>query len=186
MGTKETEATRTRLTRVDDVGGADPGVRAAVSRSTEDAETASSALRAAIRELHQADDEAWQHYATAVEAATLRFDAMLGMAAAKLRAERATSQHALEDVLEDVATSWRARADEIRVQTHLGEMDARDAGLHTLDDLERAEHGLRRALVLLRTGVGSSLASMRTEVRRALDEANVTVQELRRATSGHA
>ena len=103
---------------------------------------AASALHEANRELHEHEDEAWLEYASEADAAVARMEAELEMSAAKLRAERAGSTAELRAALDEAATTWRSRADEIRVQTHLGEMDARDAGLVALDRLEAAGHRL--------------------------------------------
>lgn len=179
MTETDTEALRMQLSRIDDVSGADDRTREQVSDRTEDVESASAALRRAIAELHDADDVAWKRYASDIHHATLRFDAAVAMAAANLRAERAASKPELEDALEAVATSWRARADEIRVQTHLGEMDARDAGLHAVEDLEEAGRHVAEVLSTLRTDAGASLAGLRTAAGRAIDGVSLALQDLR-------
>lgn len=179
MGVTEPEALRTELTKVADISGADASTRIDVSAKTGDAETASAALRRAIAELHEADDGAWKRYAADLEHATLRFDAALGMAAATLRAERAASKPELEETLQAVAQAWRTRADEIRVQTHLGQLDAADAGLHALDDLERAGHQVATVLASLRDDVGTSLTSLRGAAGRAIDDVGLALSNIR-------
>ncbi|CAN5433150.1 hypothetical protein BH10ACT1_BH10ACT1_22770 [soil metagenome] len=179
MGAAESEALRIELTRVTDISGVDAPTKVDVSIKTEDAESASAALRRAIAVLHEADDAAWKRYATDLEHATLRFDAALGMAAANLRTERAASKPELEQALEAVARSWRTRADEIRVQTHLGELEARDAGLHTVEDLERAGHKVASVLEVLRSDAAASLGSLREAAGRAYDEVGLAVSDLR-------
>ncbi len=184
MAVKDAEALRFDLTNVDDVSGADSKVRDEVARRTVVVETASVALRAAVRELHEAEDEAWKHYAGELEAATLRFDSALGTASARLRAERAASKPELEQALQSLADSWRARADEIRVQTHLGQLDARDAGLHAIDDLDQSAHRVGQVLTSLRSDAGQSLASLQGQTRHALDEIGHVLRDLRPAKPG--
>lgn len=178
MDHHDAESMRLLLARVDDVDGADGVTRERVSNRTEEAETASAALRGAITELHEADDAAWQRYAADIRHATLRFDAAVSMASATLRAEQAASKPALEDAMEAVATKWRARADELRVQTRLSEMDARDAGLHALDRLEGAGHQVSVVLATLRDDTDASLTGLREAAGKAIDGVAVALQNL--------
>ncbi len=150
-----------RLTQIGDVDGADPDVRAEIAGRAGAVESASEALRTALEELHQAEDEAWRRYAADLEEATLRLDATLAVASSRLRAEKADTHEELEDALEELATTWRSRADEIRVQTHLGDLDARDAGLHLLSDLDAAGHRITETLAALRDDANHSVGSIR-------------------------
>lgn len=159
------------LAAVSDISGADPSVRDKVSQSGADAESATAALREALRELHRSDDEAWRRYAVDLEEATRRFDTTVGLAAARLRAERAASKEDLGSVLDDVMQSWRARADEMRVRAHVGQMDARDLVSDTVAELDLATQRLGAVVARLRTEVGGTLSSMRHEVTAALDDA---------------
>jgi hypothetical protein len=179
MGTTGPDELRQELTKVDDVSGADEGARAEVAQRTETVEQASAALRRALQELREADDAAWKRYATEVEHATLRFDAALGIAAATLRAERAASKPELADALDSVVRSWRARADELRLQAHLGEMEAHDAGLHAVDVLEAAGDQVASVLVTVRDDTGQSLDALRTAGGRAIDGLGRALQNLR-------
>lgn len=178
MARTEHDALRLQLSRVDDISGADAPTRQHVSTRTEAVEHASEALRHAVAELHQADDVAWQRYADHLERATLRFDAAIAMAAATLRAERAAAKPDLVDALEAVTRQWRARADEIRVQTHLGELDARDAGHHALADLEAAGHRLADVLATVRGEAGASLTGLRSAAGKAIDGVALALQDL--------
>lgn len=179
MTRTDPEALRLQLSRVDDISGADDETRLDVSGRAEDVEAASAALRRAITALHEADDEAWKRYASDIHHATLRFDAAISMAAASLRAERAASKPALDDALESVAQRVRARADEIRLQTHLGELEARDAGLHATEDLEAAGHRVATVIRTLRDDAGASLAGLRTAAGEAIDGVALALQDLR-------
>ena len=111
-----------------------------------------------------------------LEEATRRFDTTVGLAAARLRAERAASKGELADALDDVVGSWRSRAEEIRVQAHVGKMDVRDRGLETVADLERASHRIGSLLTRVRDEVAESLTTMRHEARVALDDATKILQ----------
>lgn len=169
-----------RLTQIADVEGADPAVRGAVADRAGAVESASGALRAALDELHQAEDEAWRRYAAELEEATLRLDAALSVASSRLRAEKADSHEELEGALEELATTWRSRADEIRVQTHLGDLDARDAGLHVLDDLDAAGHRITDTLAAVRSDAGHSFGALRERVQHTIDDVGRAVQDFGR------
>jgi len=171
MTTDLSRAVDRDLTAVTDVSGADPAIRDRVSQSGADAETATAALREALAELHRSDDEAWRRYASDLEDATRRFDTTVGIAAARLRAERAASKEDLGVVLDDVMSTWRSRADEMRVRTHIGRMDASDLVSDTVADLDFASQRLGAVLAQLRAEVSGSLSSLRSEVTGALDEA---------------
>lgn len=159
------------LTAVSDISGAEPAVREKVSRTGADGEAATAALRDAIRELHRSDDEAWRRYAVDLEEATRRFDATVGVAAARLRAERAASKEDLGAVLDEVVVSWRSRADEMRVRAHVGQMDARDLVSDTVAELDLATQRLGAVIALLRGSAGDTLTSLRREATDALDDA---------------
>jgi hypothetical protein len=159
------------LTSVSDVDGADPDIRDKVSRSGADAEAATAALRDALAELHRSDDEAWRRYAVDLEEATRRFDTTVGLASARLRAERAASKEDLGVVLDDVMHTWRSRADEMRVRASVGQMDARDFLAEAVAELDLATQRLVAVGARLRSEVGDSLAAMRTDVTAALDDA---------------
>ncbi len=178
MTTKDNEALRTRLTQVSDIDGLDATIRDEVSARTCTVESASVALRDAVRDLHQAEDQAWKRYADDVEHATLVLDSTLGVASARLRAERAATKNDLGRALETATETWKTRADEIRVQTHLGELDARDQGLHALDDLEVAGRRISAVLSTLRSDASASLKDLRTTTAHNLDELGRVLQSL--------
>ena len=165
------EAEADNLIAVADVDGAEPAVREEVSRTGVGVGAATAALRKALNELHKSDDEAWRRYAFDLEEASRRFDTTMGLAAARLRAERASSEHDLKEALDDVALSWRSRAEEIRVQAHIGSMDVRDRGEETISELERASQRVVTLLSRIRDEVTDSLTVMRDEARAALDDA---------------
>jgi len=165
------QADADKLIAVTDVSGAEPALRAEVARTGVEAGEATSALRNAIRELHKSDDAAWRRYAIDLDDATRRFDTSLGLAAARLRAEQAASKVEIKNAIDEVAGSWRSLADEIRVQAHIGTMDAKDRGAETVSDLERASHRMGALLLRLRDEVGESIGHMRDEAKEALDDA---------------
>lgn len=168
------------LIAVGDVSGAEPAVRDHVSRTGADAEAATAALREAVAELHRSDDEAWRRYAVDLEQATRRFDTTVGLAAARLRAERAASKEELGTVLDDVLQMWRARADELRVRVHVGGMNVRDLASDTVAELESASQRLGVVVGRLRGDAAETLTSLRDEARTALDEASDILDGFRR------
>lgn len=159
------------LISVVDVSGAEPAVREHIARSGVDVEAATASLREAIHELHTSEDASWRRYASDLEDASRRFDTTLGLAAARLRAERAASKADIKEALDEVAGSWRSRAEEIRVQAHIGTMDVKERGAETISDLERASQRIASLLAQLRDEVSESLVVMRSEARSALDDA---------------
>lgn len=169
-----------RRTQVGDIEGADPSLRDEVSGRAEAVASASESLRAALDDLHQVEDEAWRRYAADLEAASLRLDAALSVASSRLRAEKADTSEDLEDALEELATTWRSRADELRVQTHLGALDARDAGLHVLDDLDAAGQRITDALAAVRSDAEHSFGAVRDRVRHTIDEVGRAIQDFGR------
>lgn len=180
MTSDRTTTASDRLSAVTDVSGEEPDLRAKVARTGADAEVATAALRDAIAELHRSDDEAWRRYAIDLEEATRRFDTTVGLATARLRAERATSKDDLGIVVDDVMATWRSRADELRVQAHIGQMDVRDFVTGTVDELDLAGQRLGAVVALLRSGVGETLSSLRDEVTDALDDAGRIFQGVTR------
>ena len=169
----------TDLISVTDVSGADPDVKEQVSRSGAQAEAAAASLREALVELHRSDDEAWKRYAVDLEEATRRFETTVGLASARLRAERAASKSDLSTALDEVVQSWRSRADELRVRAHVGQMDVRDLAEQAATDLEQASQRIGTVLSRLRSDVSESLSSLRGEARAAFDEAADILEGLR-------
>ena len=162
----------------DILGTPGPGVASPDVVAAHDAlHTASDALRVAVQHLHEGEDEAWRRYAAEADDAVARMEAELAMSAAKLRADRAESRDALRAALEEVARTWRARADEIRIQTRLGEMEARDAGLVALEDLDAAGH---RVATLIHT-LGRDAQELRSDV---VDHARQVIDDVRGAVAG--
>lgn len=158
-------------TTISNLDGADPAVRQRVERSGASVEEAAGVLKEALAELHRSDDEAWRRYASELEEATNRFETSLGLASARLRAERATSKEDLRTVLHELTDSWRARADEARVRAHIGRMDARDLVSETVTGLDLAGQRMAAVVARLREEVGDTLVAMRAEVSSALDDA---------------
>ena len=170
MTTDASRSPNSELSTVSDVSGAEPAVRELISRSGADVEAATEALRDALRELHRSDDEAWRRYAVDLEEATRRFDTTVGLAAARLRAERAASKEDLGAVLDETVASWRARADELRVRAHVGQMDVRDFVTDAVEELDLASQRLGSVIARLRSGLGGGLLGLRTEAGEALED----------------
>ena len=165
------QAKKRPSTRVHKVSGAEDEVRGKVSRTAEAVHDASGDLRDAVSALHEARDEAWKRYAAEVQEATIRFDAAMDLAAARLRAERAESREELADDLRDLASTWRGWADELRVQAHLGGMEARQFGSGAVDRLTEVGNRLGDLAASLGHAAGDSLSELRERATMAVDEA---------------
>lgn len=145
------------------VGGATPDVRAAVEAGNREVRAAATALRAALAELHESEDEAWRRYAESTDWALVHLDAEMQVAAAQLRAERAHNREELGAALHEVSTTWRARLDDVFVQARLAEMESEDAGHHAIEELVAARHQVESILEHL----GSDLTTSFQEARNA-------------------
>jgi small-conductance mechanosensitive channel len=152
-----------------------------VSRTVDGTQSANDALRQAIQELHKSEEKAWERYAADLEQATVRFDSALDVAATRLRAEKAETSRELEDALEQMSASLRARADQMRVQGHLAEMEARDVASRTLDELDGLGRRVTATLGSLRGDAGQSFESLKGAVHRALDEIGGAIGDVRHA-----
>lgn len=139
---------------------------------------ASDSLRAAVQRLHADEDDAWRRYAAEADDAIARMEAELAVSAAKLRAERAESRESLSAALEEAARTWRARAEGIRLQTRLGEMEARDAGLVALEDLDAAGYRLAKFIHVVAHDVDGFGTTMVEHARNVIDDVRAAVAGL--------
>ncbi|HRW38905.1 MAG TPA: hypothetical protein P5254_14480 [Aquihabitans sp.] len=141
-----------------------------------DLRTAMARVRAALGTFDAAQHEAWASYAVTIDRALVHLEAELNVSQAQLGVLQAATSDDLKATMARARTSWSAMNDDLRLQAHLAELDARDrvdqAGstlhqavesigqraAHDLDavrrEAERALGGLRHALGGLRGGVG--------------------------------
>ena len=143
-----------------------------------DFKRASGSLQGALRRLHENEDEAWRDYAADVDDTIARMEADLAISEARLRADRAETKQELEQALDEVTLAWRQRADEIRVQTKLGEMDARDHGLVALADLEAAGHRLATLVETVRHDATEWTSALRTHAGELIGDVRGAVAGL--------
>lgn len=146
---------------------------------------ATTALREAVARLDQSEDDAWRHYGAEIDKALAQMDDDLSAAEAQLRIEEAESRDQLSYALQQATDSWRARADEIRVQMSLGEMEARDAGLHALEDLDRAGHDLHKTIEELRRDTAASVSTVRDRTRSVVGEVRSALHGVADAFRGY-
>lgn len=139
--------------------------------ATESAAAAAATARAALEQLHAAEDEAWAEYSRTVDEAMQHAQSELDMAAARLRAERAASADELEHAVAQAADLVRGRIDELRVRAHLGRMDAAATASSTLDELDHALTELRQISQRIGHGASSALGDLRTEALEGMGSA---------------
>lgn len=152
------------------VVGADAAVKDGVLSAHAQVMGASADLREAVARLHRTEDEAWRRYGADVDRAVAQMETELSSAEAQLRVEQADSRDQLSAALQQVAETWRARADEVRLQILLGEMEARDAASQSLDALDRAGHRVVALVEELRHNTAASMSSLRDRTRDVVDD----------------
>ena len=150
--------------------GADADVRHGVVSAQAQVQDASTGLREAVARLRQSEDEAWRRYGAEVDRAVEQMETELSAAETQLRVEQAESHDQLSFALQQAAETWRSRADEIRLQIRLGQMEARDAGLQSLDALDRAGHGVVALIEELRQDTATSMSILRDRTRGVVKE----------------
>lgn len=91
-----------------------------------DLRSAATRVRELVASYEREQDAAWQAYAHSIDRALVHLEIELEVSAAHLAVLRAESADDLSRTLERARTSWSALGDELRLQAHLGELDARD------------------------------------------------------------
>lgn len=138
----------------------------------------SDSLHAAADELHAEQDDAWHRYVAEADDAIEHMQAELALAGEQLRAERAETMGEVKAALEQATREWRSRADEIRLRTHLGQMEARDAGLVALDGLDAAGHRLASFVDLVRHDAGTLTSTIKEGARQVIEDARAAIAGL--------
>lgn len=128
---------------------------------------AGTALRHCLEEVHTADDAAWAAYSEAADAAIAHLQAELVLAGARLNAERAADHDEVRDAAFAASHVARQWLDDLRVQAHLGRMEAGSAADRAVEDLEHVARGLRAGTRRL----GLSAAGTADEVRCTVADA---------------
>ncbi len=144
-----------------------------VAKATEDLRDAASVLRDAVSELHNDEDEAWERYRGEIDDALAHMDAQLDVSTAQIKAARAETREDLADALHQAAEAPRELLEQLRVQSHLGAMDARDRVQSLMDDVT----GLGKHL---ETVVDSVLNDSKKTVKDLTNDANEAIAHLRK------
>ena len=138
---------------------------------------ATAALRAAELELRDAlvdvaerPDPAWRRYVAETDHAMVEMESQLTIAAARLRAELASTRDELRQVLDTAGGLSRARLDNLNVQVHLGERQVRDATRRRVEALRAASHRINEVVAAADHEAEMSLAQLRTATADALGD----------------
>lgn len=164
---------------VSGVEGATPEVRDAVASGNRAVRSAATAMREALRELHDSEDDAWRAYAEEVDWALVHLDAELQVAAAQLRAEQAQTREDLGAALREAAQTWRGKLDDVFVQARLARMDSGDAGHHAIEELAAARHQVESILEHLGHDLGGTLGEARHATLEAVHRVASALRHVR-------
>lgn len=103
------------------------------------------------------------------------------IAAASRRLRIASSPRELGETLDEVAASWRARAQDLVVQARLGKMEVDDAVTGALTEFEEAGDHLSELISTLRTHDTAWSDELRDHARVVVDDVRSAVSALLRA-----
>lgn len=137
-----------------------------------DLRNAMSRLRAALGTFDDAEDAAWTTYARTVDRAIVHLEAELNVSEAELGVSQALDIDDLRATLERARASWVAMGEDLRLQAHLAQLDARDR----IDD---ASSGLQRLLGDLTRRAVQDLDAVRAEAARILGDLRQSIPGLR-------
>jgi gas vesicle protein len=107
-----------------DIAKADAGLRKAAKQ-----------LGDAVAELRASEDKAWKDYSDDVHEALLHLNAQLEVATAQVKAAHSETREDLADALHQAAGARKGIVDQLRVQTRLGMMEARDRSQEAIDNV---------------------------------------------------
>ncbi len=145
---------------------------------------ASAVLREAVAGLHESEDQAWRRYGAEADRAMALMEVELSGAEAQLRVEQAKSRSQLSTALQQVTDSWRARTDELRLQSGLGAMEARDSGRRALDDFDHANQGVLAMIEELREDRSVPLSTLQGLTRSVVNEVRTALRGVTDAFHG--
>jgi hypothetical protein len=145
-----------------------------LAQADADLRSAMARVRRALGEFDAAEHEAWTTYAVTVDRALVHLEAELNVSQAQLGVRQATTSDDLKATMDRARTSWSAMNDDLRLQAHLGELDARDkvdqatgvlhqaveaVGQRAAHDLEAVRREADKAVGALRHALGGLLGS---------------------------
>ncbi|MEW6470974.1 MAG: hypothetical protein AB1679_01770 [Actinomycetota bacterium] len=153
---------RTADTAIDDVG--DEVTRRRLRRTWERLGRARKAADDMLRRLDREPAEAAKLLAKDLEREVCQLEAEVGLLAAEVRGELATTTDAYRTAAGEQLRAWRGRLDELRVQASLARMEIRDDVDAVLDRMEGHYHEAAHHLRMATTS--TTLSSLRQAVRR--------------------
>lgn len=150
-----------------------------LARADADLRSAMSRVPQALGEFDAAQHAAWASYASTVDRALVHLEAELNVCEAQLGVRQATTSDDLHATVARARTSWSAMGDDLRVQAHLAELDARD-------QVEAAGAALGHAVEAIGRRAGHDLDAVRHEAERALGALRHALGGLRGGAGGNA
>ena len=148
-----------------------------LARADADLRSAMARVREALGEFDAAQHAAWATYAVTVDRAIVHLEAELNVCQAQLGVRQATTTDDLKATVARARTSWTAMGDDLRVQAHLAELDARDK-------VEAANAALHHAVEAIGHRAGHDLDAVRHEADKALGALRHALGGLRGGTGG--
>lgn len=125
--------------------------------------TAMAHVRASLGTFDEAEHDAWATYARTVDRALVHLEAELNVSEAELGVRQADNPDELRATLDRARESWLAIGDDLRLQAHLAQLDARDR-------IDEATSGLQRLIGDLSRRAAHDLDAARHEAGRVLGE----------------
>lgn len=111
---------------------------------------AASAFQKSLAEYKTSRDEALKRYSEEVDAALAHMNVGMEVATAQLKASRAETREELADALRQADESRKALTDQVKVQAHLGLMEARERSEGMTDRLGEIAHRIDAVLSSVR------------------------------------
>jgi uncharacterized phage infection (PIP) family protein YhgE len=145
--------------------------------------SATGAMRQALAAFDDADVAALQAYARNVRAALSQLEDELDVSGAELTAALADSREQLGESLQAARSSWSAINDEMKLQAHLAQMEARDLYRRADEDLHQAGAIISSSLEELGQTTADGLDSVRGQATKAIGQLRSAIYGLRLAAS---
>lgn len=152
---------------------------AELARADADLRVAMARVRRALGEFDAAEHEAWVAYAATVDRAIVHLEAELNVSEVQLGVLQATTSDDLKATMARARTSWSAMSDDLRVQAHLAELEARDR-------VDQASHVLHQTVEAIGGRAAHDLDALRHEAERAVGALRHALGGLRGGAGGDA
>ena len=172
MGTKPTNPEARTTGRPpqhlpDEIASADASLREAAKQ-----------LGAAVAELRSSEDKAWKEYSDDVHEALLHMNAQLEVATAQVKAAHSETREDLVDALHQAASVRYGIIDQLRVQTHLGLMEARERSHDAMDDLNQVGRRLEAVIESVRNDTRKTWSDLFHDTTATISHLRTAVQAL--------